>query len=79
MLCYKTKPKISMGELLTSSGICYNNTRHSCTCKIPFEIIGGHPKIPLLLETNESTFAIDEYVNDVQDAFQKVQERLKEA
>ena len=52
---------------------------HSATDKNPFEIIKGHPKIPLFLRTHESIFFVDEYVNNVQDAFQKVQERLKKA
>ena len=57
----------------------YNNTVHTSTGKSPFEIIEGHPKVPLILRTHEQIFAADEYVRDVRDAFQKIKEALLKA
>ena len=35
----------------------YNNTVHSSTAKAPFEVIEGHPKLPLILQTHDKFFA----------------------
>ena len=52
----------------------YNNMMHSSIGKIPFEIIEGKPKPPMLLKTKHNIFAADEYVRDIQDSFKKIKE-----
>ena len=52
----------------------YNNTVHSSTSKIPFEIIEGKPKPPMLLKMKYNIFVTDEYVRDIQDSFKKIKE-----
>ena len=55
----------------------YNNTIHTSTGKAPFEIIEGRPKPPLILKVKDNIFAADEYVRDIQDAFQKIRENIQ--
>ena len=50
----------------------YNNTVHASTGKTPFEIVEGRRKVPPLLRMKGDIFAADEYVRDINDAFQKV-------
>ena len=57
----------------------YNNTIHTSTGKSPFEVVEGRPKVPLILRTHEQIFAADEYVHEVQHAFQKIKEALQRA
>ena len=54
----------------------YNNTMHTSTGKSPFEIIEGRPKPPLVLRIKDNIFAADEYVRDIQGAFQKIKEAI---
>ena len=55
----------------------YNNTVHTSTGKTPFEIVEGRCKIPPILRMKGDIFAADEYVRDINDAFQKVRDAIK--
>ena len=55
----------------------YNNTVHTSTGKTPFEIVEGRHKIPPILKMKGDIFATDEYVRDINDAFQKIQDAIK--
>ena len=55
----------------------YNNTVHTSTGKTPFEIVEGRRKVPPILRMKGDIFATDEYVCDINDAFQKVRDAIK--
>ena len=55
----------------------YNNTVHTSTGKTPFEIVEGRRKVPPILTMKGDIFAADEYVRDINDAFQKVRDAIK--
>ncbi len=40
----------------------YNNTIHTSTCKPPFEVIEGRPRLPLILKPHNKIFAANEEV-----------------
>ena len=50
-----------------------NNTVHTSTGKVPFEIIEGRPKLRIILKSHAKIFAVDEYVHDTSIAFDKDQ------
>ena len=47
----------------------YNNTIHTSTCKTPFKIIEGRPRLPLIFEYLNNVFAIDKYIKDLTKSF----------
>ena len=57
----------------------YNNTVHTSTGKVPFEIIKGRPKLPIILKPHDKIFAADEYVCDISVAFEKIKEAISRA
>ena len=54
----------------------YNNTIHSSTGKVPFEIIEGRPKLPLIINYLGIVFATDEYTRDLKESFEKIKESI---
>ena len=54
----------------------YNNTVHSSIGEIPFEILEGKPKPPMVLKMKYNIFVVDEYVRDIQDSFKKIKEAI---
>ena len=55
----------------------YKNTVHSFNGKTSLEIVGGRSKVPPLLRTHDKIFTADEYVYDLQSAFQKVKDAIR--
>ena len=55
----------------------YSNTMHTSIGKTPFEIVEGQRKVPHILRMKGDIFAAHEYVRDINDAFQKVQDEIK--
>ena len=56
----------------------HNNILHSSTTKVPFEVIEGRIKPPLLLKIHGNIFATTyEYAQDIKDAFQKIREAIE--
>ena len=55
----------------------YNNTMYSSIGKSQFEVIEGKPNPPLLLKVKNNIFAIDEYVKDIKESFQKIKEAIR--
>ena len=55
----------------------YSNTVHKSPGKIPFEIVEGRRKVPPILKMKGDIFAADEYVHNINEAFQKVQDAIK--
>ncbi|MCO5550162.1 hypothetical protein L7F22_003644 [Adiantum nelumboides] len=56
----------------------YNNTIHSSTGKVPFEIVEGAMKVPPFLSTKDKIFEADEYTRDLDTAFAKITERIND-
>ena len=54
----------------------YNNTIHSSTGKIPFEVIEERPWLPLILKPHNKIFAANEEVCDIGVAFDKIKESI---
>ncbi|MCO5589266.1 hypothetical protein L7F22_043232 [Adiantum nelumboides] len=54
----------------------YNNTIHSSIGKAPFEVIYGKPHLPPILLTKEKIFAADEFVRDIDTAYNQVQRAI---
>ena len=50
---------------------------HSSTKKTLFEIGRERSKVPSLLRTNDKIFAANEYVHDLQSAFQRVKDAIR--
>ncbi|MCO5563239.1 hypothetical protein L7F22_016876 [Adiantum nelumboides] len=50
----------------------YNNTVHTLTGKVPFEIMEGGKKVPPILQTKDKIFEADKYVQNVDEAYRKI-------
>ena len=55
----------------------YNNTLHTSTEKAPFKIVEGGRKVPPILQTKEKIFEVDQYVEDLKTAYEKVKHALQ--
>ncbi|MCO5606549.1 hypothetical protein L7F22_060737 [Adiantum nelumboides] len=74
----KTK-KTQWERYLPLVEFAYNNTIHSSTGKVPFEIVEGAMKVPPFLSTKHKIFEADEYTRDLDMAFAKVSETLQKS
>ena len=55
----------------------YNNTVHSSTGKAPFEIVEGGKKVPPILHTKDKIFEADQYVQSMDETYQKIKYALE--
>ena len=54
----------------------YNNTEQSSIGKTPFEVIYGKVLLPPILRTKDKIFAADEYVRDLEIAYEQVKKAI---
>ena len=72
--CYVADQKAEWEKYLPLMEYAYNNITHASTSKAPFEIIYGKPLLPPILHTKTS--AADEFVWDIDQAYQQVKQAL---
>ncbi|MCO5552750.1 hypothetical protein L7F22_006267 [Adiantum nelumboides] len=74
--CYVLERQSEWEKYLPLVEFAYNNTIHSSTGKAPFEVIYGKPTLLPILATKENIFAADEFVRDIDTAYQQVKEAI---
>ncbi|MCO5594195.1 hypothetical protein L7F22_048219 [Adiantum nelumboides] len=57
--CYVSEHKATWEHYLPLVEYAYNNTVHTSTGKVPFEIVEGGKKVPLILQTKDKIFEAD--------------------
>ncbi|MCO5557885.1 hypothetical protein L7F22_011457 [Adiantum nelumboides] len=75
--CYVSKHKGKWEQYLSLVEYAYNNTVHSSTGKVPFEIVEGGKKVPPILHTRDKIFEADKYVLDMDEMYKKVKVALE--
>ncbi|MCO5584172.1 hypothetical protein L7F22_038095 [Adiantum nelumboides] len=64
---------------IVNSALAYNNTIHSSTGKVPFEIVEGARKPPPMVKVMDDVFEADKFVEDLDLAYQQVQHAIQKA
>ena len=49
---------------------------HNCMVKIPFKIVEGRPKLPMMVKNLGNAFAADEYSKDLKELIQRVKDAI---
>ena len=75
--CYVSEHKSKWEQYLPLVEYAYNNTVHSSTGKAPFEIVEGGKKLPPILHTKDKIFQADQYVQNMDETFQKIKHALE--
>ena len=74
--CYVADQKAEWEKYLPLMEYAYNNTTHMSTSKAPFEIMYDKPLLPPILHTKDEIFAADEFVRDIDQAYQQVKQAI---
>ena len=75
--CYVSEHKAKWEQYLPLVECAYNNTVHSSTGKAPFEIVEGGKKVPPILHTKDKNFEADQYVQSMDETYQKIKYALE--
>ena len=75
--CYVSEHKAKWEQYLPLVEYAYNNTVHSSTGKAPFEIVEGGKKVPPILHTKDKIFEADQYVQSMDETYQKIKYALE--
>ncbi|MCO5583084.1 hypothetical protein L7F22_036991 [Adiantum nelumboides] len=75
--CYVSEHKATWERSLPLVEYAYNNTVHTSTGKVPFEIVEGGKKVPPILQTNDKIFEVDKYVQNTDEAYRKIKLALE--
>ncbi|MCO5611276.1 hypothetical protein L7F22_065528 [Adiantum nelumboides] len=75
--CYVSEHKATWKHYLPLVEYAYNNTVHTSTGKVPFEIVEGGKKVPPILQTKDKIFEADKYVQNTDEAYRKIKLALE--
>ncbi|MCO5597401.1 hypothetical protein L7F22_051477 [Adiantum nelumboides] len=75
--CYVSEHKATWEHYLPLVEYAYNNTVHTSTGKVPFEIVEGGKKVPPILQTKDKIFEADKYVQNTDEAYRKIKLALE--
>ncbi|MCO5604639.1 hypothetical protein L7F22_058809 [Adiantum nelumboides] len=75
--CYVSEHKATWELYLSLVGYAYNNTVHTSTGKVPFEIVKGGKKVPPILQTKDKIFEADKYVQNTHEAYRMIKLALE--
>ncbi|MCO5551670.1 hypothetical protein L7F22_005174 [Adiantum nelumboides] len=75
--CYVSEHKSTWEHYLPLVEYAYNNTVHTSTGKVPFEIVEGGKKVPPILQSKDNIFEADKYVQNMDEAYKKIKLALE--
>ncbi|MCO5579605.1 hypothetical protein L7F22_033462 [Adiantum nelumboides] len=75
--CYVSEHKATWEHYLPLVEYAYNNTVHTSTGKVPFEIVEGGKNVPSILHTKDKIFEADKYVQNTDEAYKKIKLALE--
>ncbi|MCO5580422.1 hypothetical protein L7F22_034288 [Adiantum nelumboides] len=77
--CYVSDNPAQWEHYLPLVEFAYNNTIHSSTSKVPFEIVEGARKPPPMVKVMDDVYEADKFVEDLDLAYQQVQLAIQKA
>ncbi|MCO5597769.1 hypothetical protein L7F22_051851 [Adiantum nelumboides] len=75
--CYVSEHKATWEHYLPLVEYAYNNTVHTSTGKVPFEIVKGGKKVPPILQTKDKIFEVDKYMQNTDETHRKIKLALE--
>ncbi|MCO5609983.1 hypothetical protein L7F22_064218 [Adiantum nelumboides] len=75
--CYVLEHKAAWERYLPLVEYADNNTVHTSTGKVPFEIVEGGKKVPPILQTKDTIFEANKHVQNVDEACRKIKIALE--